>query len=76
MFSRNGRTYLTAPAQETKYAGNRPKGGQNGGKTPRGQSKADSLKSQDFSTIPNDFVTTRFPNHAIEKIYHSAKSIR
>jgi hypothetical protein len=76
MFSRNGRTYLTSPSQETKYAGNRRNGGQNGGVTPRGQSKSDSLKLGDFSQIPHDFVTSRFPNHSPEQVTQSAKTIR
>jgi hypothetical protein len=76
MFSRNGRTYLTSAPQATKYVGNRKSGGQNGGKTPRGQSKADVMKEADFSNIPKDFVTSRFPNHSQSNVNQSAKTIR
>jgi hypothetical protein len=76
MFSRNGRTYLTTAPQTTKYTGNRAKGGQNGGKTKKGESKTDVLKQTDFSSIPNDFITSRFPNHKTQNITQSAKTIR
>jgi hypothetical protein len=76
MFSRNGRTYLTAPVSTTKYAGNKPKGGQNGGKTRKGESKKDNLKQNDFTQIPNTYVTSRFPNHDTHFITQSAKTIR
>jgi len=77
MFSRNTRTYLTTPPQATKYAGNRPKGGQNGGVTPRGEEKKDILKEADFSNLPRDFVKNRFPNHMKDEslILNSAKHI-
>lgn len=76
MFSRNGRTYLTTAPQTTKYAGNVKKGGKNGGKTPKGESKADAMKETNFSTIPNSFITSRFPNHAVANIKNAAITIR
>jgi hypothetical protein len=75
MFSRNGRTYLTAPPQATTYAGNKPNGGYQGGTTPKGQQSSDISSS--LSNIPRVLVTERFPNHFNKNdiVEKSAKNI-
>jgi hypothetical protein len=79
MFSRNGRTYLTAPPKAVQYTGNRPFGGYQGKKQPRGQEKRDTFKPEDLKDLPRDYVTSRFPNHTVggreSNIEHSAKNI-
>jgi hypothetical protein len=75
MFSRNGRTYLTAAPQSSKYAGNRPRGGQNGGKTPPGNN-ADTLKQANLETkFPKELLALRFPNHKGDLLDNTAKHI-
>lgn len=63
MFSRNGRTYLTTAPQSTKYTGNKPRGGQNGGKTPPGNNIQTLQQSDVVDLFPKDLLALRFPNH-------------
>lgn len=68
MFHRNGRTYLTVPPGPDRYAANRPKGGQNGGKTPPGDKDANFekwLKNKDNSEALGQRGEARFPNHGV-----------
>lgn len=66
MFHKNGRTYLTNPPSVTKYTGNLPKGGKNGGFIPKGQERNEQFNVNSIKGIDIDLLKTRFPNHANE----------
>jgi hypothetical protein len=78
MFHKNGRTYLTNPPTVTKYAGNVPNGGRNGGTISRGQDKKTVFDPDQVKPDMDDnLLRLRFPNHVKEKniVTESAKGI-
>jgi hypothetical protein len=78
MFHKNGRTYLTNPPTVTKYAGNVPNGGRNGGSRSRGQDKSTVFDpNQVKPDMDDNLLRLRFPNHAKEKnlVTEAAKGI-
>lgn len=80
MFHRNARTYLTDPPSVTKYAGNVPKGGKNGGFVTRGAG-ADFKAAFNPDLVKTGFgdeiLRLRFPNHTKQSsiITEAAKGI-
>ena len=62
MFHRNGRTYLTSAPSAKRYAGNLKKGGQNGGKIPKGD-KAAAINESKLESFQGMDASIRFPNH-------------
>jgi hypothetical protein len=64
MFHRNGRTYLTVPPGPNRYAGNKLKGGQNGGKIPPADKDANLDQWANNNQEVQDLAgIDRFPNH-------------
>jgi hypothetical protein len=80
MFHRNTRTYLTNPPSVTKYAGNVPKGGKNGGKITSGAGadfRAAFNPNNVKTGLGEEILRLRFPNHSNKSavITESAKGI-
>lgn len=65
MFSRNNRTYLSSIPQTRQYAGQKAKGGLNGGSI-TDQSDIDTAKWIE-KNLGTDIASARFPNHFNEK---------
>lgn len=66
MFHRNGRTYVTDPPSSGKFAGNKVKGGQNGGKVPTNDKgyNWDAELKKDKNLAKRAAESGRFPNHS------------